>query len=119
MEKKSLLLLFIISVFTGCNILESEKGEVSATIDKEKVVITNESNNRIWFATFPTEMLPYINYALNSAELNQIKKGQTRTYYNESNLFGELITGEEMTVFYWSKVDPKDEDINSFTVTVK
>ena len=118
MIKFTSILIGVLVLFTGCNIFDNEQSEVIANISEDSFSIYNGTNQTIRFAAFKTKDLPVINYVLNSGDENKVEKGIIREYSGD-NLYGGFISGDNITVFYWSTTNPNDDNIKNIKVDVK
>lgn len=118
MKKYTSILIVALVLFTGCEVLDNEQKEVNAEISEESFSIYNGTNKTIWFDAFKTDDLPFINYALSSGDGNKVEIGKVGDYSGEE-LIGAFNKGDNITVFYWSVQEPKDDDINFIRVNVK
>lgn len=118
MIKYTSILVVALVFFSGCNVFDNEQSEVIVNISEESFSIYNATNQTIWFAAFRTDDLPFINYELVSGDENKVEKGKIREYSGD-NLYGGFISGDNITVFYWSTTNPNDDNIKNIKVDVK
>jgi hypothetical protein len=116
---KNMVLAGFLVLLAGCSTTSSEKRELFAYVDEDRLVIENESSREIFYITLGVSVLPFVDWFPFVRPGEGLQPGE-RDHIPVDDI--PNVSGDEVIIYWWHErggsAEPRHSEIQSMILVI-